>query len=92
MLLDMVIAYAILHALGEKEWKTWTECPMGFVGKINSEYTKVKEVVINTDDNKVIIRADNGLETSTICTLHNLLGSTKIKYVDEYIEMVYHWV
>lgn len=92
MLLDMVIAYAILHALGEEEWKTWTECPMGFVGKIDSEYTTVKEVVINTDDKKVIIRADYGLDTSTLCTIQKLLGNTKLQYKDEYIEMVYHWV
>lgn len=91
MLLDTVIAYAILKALGEEEWKKWTECPRGFVGRLESEYTSVKEVVVNTDDKKVIIRASNNLSSSTICDLHKLLGTTKVKYVDEYLEMIYHW-
>ena len=97
MLVDEVIAFAILKALGKDKWDEWTKYPYHFIGKFNNtgkfgnEHPGVKKVIVDSYDKTVTIIADSGVSSSEIEAIHKLLGSSRLSVDGSDIVIEYTW-
>lgn len=88
MILDFVIAQAIVRALGKEKFDKWTYNPMFYRGTLEKEGI----TVVITDENKEVEIVAKELHTSTIANLYALLGDAKIHVKDGNMVFKYHWV